>query len=76
MKGLNKRVAVVTGAASGIGRSIANRFAEEGVDVFGVDLQLGDMPENRYLVGHIQVDLTDEHSTNLVLDALSLHAQK
>ena len=39
MKGLNERVAVVTGAASGIGKAIANRFAEEGVDVFGVDLQ-------------------------------------
>ncbi len=76
MKGLNKRVAVVTGAASGIGKAIANRFAEEGVDVFGVDLQLGDMPENGHLLDHIQVDLTDEQSTNVILDSLSLHTQK
>ncbi len=76
MKGLNKRVAVVTGAASGIGKAIANRFAEEGVDVFGVDLQVGDMPENRHLLDHIQVDLTDEQSTSAILDSLSLHTQK
>jgi len=76
MKGLKKRVAVVTGAASGIGRAIANRFSEEGVEVFGVDLQVGDMPENQSLVDHLQVDLTNENSTNLVLDLLSSYAQK
>ncbi|WP_321390505.1 SDR family oxidoreductase [Emcibacter sp.] len=37
MKGLTDRVAVVTGAASGIGQAIARRFVEEGVRVIAVD---------------------------------------
>ena len=35
---LAEKVAVVTGAASGIGRSIARRFAAEGAEVVAVDL--------------------------------------
>ena len=36
---LDGRVALVTGGASGIGRSVALRFAEEGADVVLADLQ-------------------------------------
>lgn len=36
---LGGNVAVVTGAASGIGRAIASRFADEGADVVVADLQ-------------------------------------
>lgn len=38
---LNNRVAIVTGAASGIGRGIALRFAQEGakVAIFDTNLQ-------------------------------------
>lgn len=37
-KGLMNKVAVVTGAAQGIGRGIALRLAQEGVHVALVDL--------------------------------------
>ncbi len=36
---LRERVALVTGAASGIGAACARRFAEEGASIFGVDVQ-------------------------------------
>ncbi|MGL4263457.1 MAG: SDR family NAD(P)-dependent oxidoreductase, partial [Afipia sp.] len=38
MRGLNNRVAIVTGAAGGIGREISRRFLEEGVSVIAIDV--------------------------------------
>ena len=38
MKKLENKTAVVTGAASGMGRAIAERFAKEGANVLAVDL--------------------------------------
>ena len=38
MKDFNSKTAVVTGAASGIGLSIAKKFAEEGMQVILSDI--------------------------------------
>ncbi|RJT41507.1 glucose 1-dehydrogenase [Mesorhizobium waimense] len=38
MRGLNERVAIVTGAAGGIGRAICERFVDEGVRLVAADI--------------------------------------
>jgi len=38
MRGLKDKVVVITGAAGGIGKATALRFAEEGADVVVADL--------------------------------------
>ncbi|MBA4179818.1 MAG: hypothetical protein C0506_04445 [Anaerolinea sp.] len=50
MGNLNGRVAVVTGAASGNGRAMAVRFAEDGADVVIADLNAEGMAETARLV--------------------------
>ena len=39
LRGLAGKVAIVTGAAGGIGESVARRLAEEGASVVVVDVQ-------------------------------------
>src|SRR6185295_7364438 len=45
MKDLRDKVAVVTGAASGIGRALAERFAAEGMKVVLADIEEGPLAE-------------------------------
>ena len=61
---LDDRVALVTGAASGIGLACARRFADEGAKVVGVDLLPG--PDGDVRV----VDVTDEAAIGSAVDAI------
>jgi NAD(P)-dependent dehydrogenase (short-subunit alcohol dehydrogenase family) len=65
MKDLKGKVAVVTGAASGIGRAMAERFAREGMKVVLADLEQGPLAEAREAVAKtagaaiaVQVDVS------------------
>lgn len=51
MRELKGKVAVVTGAASGIGRAMAERFAREGMRLVLADVQEGPLGEARDAIG-------------------------
>ncbi|MEP1593133.1 MAG: SDR family NAD(P)-dependent oxidoreductase, partial [Halieaceae bacterium] len=70
MKGLTGRTAVVTGAASGIGRAIAERLAEEGVHIVGVDRNAEALEANDKYASTLAVDLVAPGSTARVREHL------
>ncbi|HZS92116.1 MAG TPA: SDR family oxidoreductase [Chloroflexota bacterium] len=78
---LRHKIAVVTGAASGIGRGIAVRFAEEGADVALADINFAGLEETAQQVRGLgrrvvvqEMDVRDrtrvEHLVNSTLDEL------
>lgn len=56
-----KRVAIITGAAQGIGRSIALRLGRD-----GLDLGLFDLPECKDLLEELAAGIRAEHGTRIV----------
>src|SRR5207302_6391727 len=67
MRGLEGKTAVVTGAASGIGRATSVRLLEEGAFVVGVDLAPSP-PEGVTLTEFRTADVTDEAAVAAVVD--------
>ncbi|MEJ6488750.1 SDR family oxidoreductase [Leucobacter sp. USCH14] len=56
---LQHKIALVTGAAGGIGRATAERFAEEGAIVFAADVRAAE-PYEAPGVTFVELDVTDE----------------
>jgi rhamnulose-1-phosphate aldolase/alcohol dehydrogenase len=77
-KPLAGRIALVTGAASGIGKAIATRLAAEGAAVVIADLDLAKAQEAAAELGNSDVaigivaNVTDEHQVQASIDAALL----
>jgi rhamnulose-1-phosphate aldolase/alcohol dehydrogenase len=77
-KPLAGRIALVTGAASGIGKAIATRLAAEGAAVVIADLDLAKAQEAAAELGNhdvaigIVANVTDEHQVQASIDAALL----
>jgi pyridoxal 4-dehydrogenase len=64
---LDNRVAIVTGAAQGIGKAVADKLADEGASVVGADLQDGVA---------MQVDISREEDVKgMVADTVAEHGK-
>lgn len=66
---LSGKVTVITGAAAGLGRAIAERYAQEGASVIAADVNESDgrrlvehLKERGYVATFIKTDVSDEHS--------------
>ncbi|RJT04900.1 SDR family oxidoreductase [Halococcus sp. IIIV-5B] len=68
---LNGKTAVITGAASGNGRGIARRFAEEGADIVVADIQESDRLDGRPTHEMVEAE-TDARATFVQCDVTDL----
>lgn len=71
----SKKVAIVTGSASGIGKAIAERFAKEGISVMLTDVNSERLTETEkdfkakgYLVDSFLCDITNEASVKELME--------
>ncbi len=73
MSNLKGKVCVITGAAEGIGRASAMKFAEQGASLVLADINEAVLDETRGLVGGdalaVTTDVTDEHACQAMIDA-------
>ena len=66
---LNDKIALVTGAAGGIGRATAERFAEEGATVYAADLHPGGPYASEHVTA-VELDVTSEEAWVRVVDEI------
>ena len=69
MRGLDKKVALITGAAGGIGRALVKRFCEEGAHVIAADISesnldsmLSELDQFKDSITPLAMDITDHDS--------------
>jgi pyridoxal 4-dehydrogenase len=75
---LENRVAIVTGAAQGIGKAIAEKLASEGATVMAADIQGDGAKETADAIGgtSVQVDISQEADAQRMVDeTLSAHGK-
>lgn len=68
-------VAVISGAGSGIGLSVAQKLNAEGAKVYGLDLVPGELEESGY-GKWIECDISNDDSVNQAFHAISLNENK
>src|SRR5437763_993105 len=66
MRGLEGRIVIVTGAASGIGLATAARLVAEGARVTGIDV--AEAPDVVAGVSQLRLDVTDEGAVAAAVD--------
>ena len=71
MRKLNDKRALITGAATGIGRAIALRLAREGVDLYLIDVNDADLAETVAAVKELGVEVIGRHCDLALVSEIS-----